>query len=738
MVPMSSLSNNKPEVSDILHRKDKHRTQNRRHLHDTNNLIQESGQVGQGLALKTSWNLWVIGLIMIFAPLAFAAVHPWAYFTVGMVVAVLSIVIMINWLYFLWSRPNGDIVLPYPPMWWLALGLWLIVLIQVIPWPQGVIGWISPTAITIRGLGNGYALADFLPISLNPYATILEGLRQWPAVLLFWVLIFTVKTRRQINTLVYLLLAIALFEVIYGFLTFHEHVIWGWESPYYPLRLTGTFISPDHLATYLTMAILLGFGLFLGQREKVAPPSEGITSRRLLKRWSWSEHTEPQFRRFLLLFLLLVLTTGLIFTGSRGGMISLSIGFGLMALLIWSQKRRKAHLYLIGIFVVVALIYSLILGGNLPLARFLDLDLGRYYTSLSAWDLFREFPWIGSGVASFADLAYRHQVPELRGAMLIYAHNDWLQGLAETGIVGFSLVAGAGLFFFLRLLRQWRSRQDVWARGLGLGGLAALGVAGLHVLVDFSFHIPAVTLLFSSIAAVTYLSLYSHKRMWESFSYRTINLSHKRLGATGIIISLIMIQLFFLWQVGGHWLAELTAPTEQNSTTAAPQLKLKDYQDALVYNQRNSRYYLGLAEALASEDAAVNRAERKKDELTTNAVDKLLQTAIFSNPGHWAYRLKLAEFYLKHYNDNPFRYLPQALEEFNAAVKLFPSSGYLHLRLGTTLWWAENHCLGLVPLKFRGQSAEYLKRAIELDGNLRKIALPYLPQERSGKPSSIH
>ncbi|MFA4902749.1 MAG: O-antigen ligase family protein [Desulfobaccales bacterium] len=673
-----------------------------------------------------------VGTVLVFAPLAFAAVHPWAYFTVGLIVAVLFLVIMANWLYRLWIRPQGEVVVPYPPMWWLALGLGLIVLIQVIPWPQGVVRWLSPSALAIRALGNGYGLEGFVPISLNPHATILESLKEWPAVTMFFVLIFTVKTQKQINVLVYLILAIALFEVIFGFWTFHEHVIWGWKSPYNSQRLCGTFINPDHLATYLTMAILLGFGLFLGQKEEVASSPKRVTGLRLLKRWSWSEHAEPQFRRFLLLFLLVVLTTGLIFTGSRGGMISLALGLGLMALVIWSQHWRKAHVYWIVIFVVVALSYSLLLGSNIALARFLNLDLDRYYISLSAWDLFREFPWIGSGGASFADLAYRYQAPELKGIMLGYAHNDWVQLLAETGMVGFSLVAGAGLYFFFTLLRQWRSRQDAWARGLGLGGLAAVGLAGLHGLVEFSFHIPAVTLLFSSIAAVTYLSLYSHKRMWESSSYRTINLSQKRLRATGIIIGLILVQLFFVWQVGVHWLAESMAPSEPNSTTAAPQLKLKDYQEALAYNQRNSRDYSGLAEALAAEAATLSLAGRTKDDLPTSEVDKLLQTAIFYNPGNWAFRLKLAEFYLKHYNENPSRYLPQALEEFNAAVKLFPSSGYLHLRLGTTLWWAENHCLGLVPLKFRGQSAEYLKRAIELDKNLKKMALQYLPQERSG------
>jgi O-antigen ligase len=673
-----------------------------------------------------------VGASLVFAPLAYAAVHPWAYFTVGLIVAVLSLVIMTNRLYQLWICPHGEVVVPYPPMWWLALGLGLIALIQVIPLPQGVVRWLSPSALAIRALGNGYGLADFIPISLNPYATILESLKEWPAVVLFFVIIFTVKTQKQINALVYLILAIALFEVIFGFWTFHKHVIWIWQSPYNPQRLCGTFINPSHLGTYLTMAILLGFGLFLGQRERIASSPQRETGLRFLKRWSWPEHTEPQFRRFLLLFLLLVLTTGLIFTGSRGGMISLAMGFGLMALVIWGQRWRKAHLYLIAIFVVMALLFSLLLGSNLALARFWNLDLDRYYITLSVWDQFREFPWIGSGVASFADLAYRYQAPELKGIELVYAHNDWLQSLAETGMVGFFLVAGACGYFFFKLVRQWRSRKDVWARGLGLGGLVALGLAGLHALVEFSFHIPAVTLLFSSIAAVTYLGVYSHKRMWESFSYRTINLSQKRLGATGIIIILILVQLFFVWQVGVHWLAELMAPSEPNSTTAIPQLKLKDYQEALTYNQRNSRYYSGLAEALAAEDAVINLTGSKKDASPASEVDRFLQTAIFYNPGNWAYRLELAEFYLKHYNDNPSRYLPQALEEFNAAVQLFPSSGYLHLRLGTTLSWAETHCLGLVPLNFRGQSAEYLKRAIEQDGNLKKLALPYLPPERSG------
>jgi len=689
---------------------------------------------------EASWDhrlvLGGVGLVLVFAPLAYASVHPWAYFTVDLVVACLSLVIMARWLYQLWIRPQNEVVIPYPPLWWLALGMGFLVIVQVIPWPRGVVSWLSPGAITIRTLGNGYALADFIPFSLNPYATILESLKQWSAAGLFFVLIYALKTRRQINTLVYLILATALFEVAYGFWTFHEHVIWGWKSPYNAQRLSGTFINPDHLATFLTMAILLGFGLFLGQREKIPLSSHRTTGRRLGKRWSWSEYTEPQFRAMLLLFLLVVLTTGLIFTGSRGGIISLAIGFAIMALLIWSQKQRKAQIYLIAVFVLVALMYSLALGGNKPLARFLNLDNDRYYIFQSAWDQFKEFPWIGSGMASFGDLAYRYQPPEITKSNLrwIYAHNDWLQGLAETGVVGFALVFGACGYFFLKLWRQWRVRQDTWARGLGLGGVAALVVAGLHVLVDFSFHIPAVAVLGSSIAAITYVSLYNKKHMWENFSYRTINLTQKRLVSTAIIITLILIQLFLAWQVGVHWLAESTAPTERDSTRAASRLQAKDFLDALDYNPRNSSLYAGLAADLAAPSPTGGPNGARVEKSSAAEVEDLLIQAIARAPGFWVYHLQLAEFYLKQYKADPPRYLPRALEELHAAVKLFPNSGYLNLRLGTTLAWAENHCLDLVPLKFRRQFGDYLTKAIELNGNLRKLALPYLPQGKPRKP----
>jgi hypothetical protein len=269
---------------------------------------------------------------------------------------------MLGWLlYKICVRPQELLLIPYPPLWWLAVGLVILTAIQVYAWPQGLVALLSPQAWEIRALGNGFGLADFIPFSLNPYVTWLEGLKLWPAVVLFCMLLCTLNSRRKLQGLVGLILAVGLFEILYGFWHLRSHLIWGWKNTYTGSRLCGTFINSNHLATFLTMAILLGFGLFLGMRETAPRLADKFSGWERIRRWSRSEHMEPQLRRSLLLVPLLLLAVGLIFTGSRGGMVSLVMGFALMALLIWSRKWRRGH-----IVIGVSWAQSLPLLGNSP------------------------------------------------------------------------------------------------------------------------------------------------------------------------------------------------------------------------------------------------------------------------------------------------------------------------------------------------------------------------------------
>jgi len=66
------------------------------------------------------------------------------------------------------------------------------------------------------------------------------------------------------------------------------------------------------------------------------------------------------------------------------------------------------------------------------------------------------------------------------------AHNDWLQYLAELGIVGSGLALTAIILLFNSRAKSLQRRYIYRGMWLGLFGLV------LHALVDFPFHIPAI------------------------------------------------------------------------------------------------------------------------------------------------------------------------------------------------------------------------------------------------------
>ncbi len=669
--------------------------------------LEQSSSWGRGIIIGIS------GAILIFAPLAYGAVHTWAYFSIGLVTAVASLTMLAWLLYKICARPQELLFIPYPPLWWLAVGLVILTALQVYAWPQGWVARLSPKAWEIRALGNGFGLADSLPLSLNPHATWLEGLKLWPAVVLFFLLIYTIDSRRKLQGMVGLILAVGLFEIFYGFWHLRSHLIWGWKNTYTGSRLCGTFINSNHLATFLTMAILLGFGLFLGLRETAPRLSEASSFRERTRRWSRSEHMEPQLRRLLLLVLLLLLAVGLIFTGSRGGMISLLMGFALMGLLIWGHRWRRSHIIIMVVFMGAALLYSLFLGSGPALDRFSDQNQDvRYHAFKGALAIFKEFPFAGSGLATFGDVFYRYEPAKLIDWYFLQTHSDWLQLLAETGLAGFSLVVMGWVVFFSVLTRQWGRRQQGFARGLALGGIAALSAGVFHALMEFPFHIPAISLGFAGIAALTYSAAHYHHQGMEFFSYRTLKLSgNHRAPAALLVLAMMGLQLAFGVRVCYNWMAEQSAPTEINSTRTPPKLAAEDFRQALRYNPINSKYYLGLAETLAGGASAG---------WVASGAENYLKSAIFYAPANWGYRLKIAEFYLGRYQDAPERYIPSALKELAAAVYLFPESGLLHLRLASVLAWTEKYYPGLIPAVLRDGQSSHFSEAIRLESRLKK------------------
>jgi O-antigen ligase len=121
--------------------------------------------------------------------------------------------------------------------------------------------------------------------------------------------------------------------------------------------------------------------------------------------------------------------------------------------------------------------------------------------TLDSLRMWRDHPVLGVGWGDFGTAYPRYQsFPADMG--IDHAHNDYVEAVAETGLVG-GLLMLLALGLFLRLaFRDWGHPLRSQASWIRLG--AAIGCCGMlvHSLVDFNLHIPANAAWFAVLAGI--------------------------------------------------------------------------------------------------------------------------------------------------------------------------------------------------------------------------------------------
>lgn len=114
------------------------------------------------------------------------------------------------------------------------------------------------------------------------------------------------------------------------------------------------------------------------------------------------------------------------------------------------------------------------------------------------WQMIKMRPIVGSGLGTYSK-TYQSLSP---GWFLRYAHNEYLQTLAETGIVGFiPFVAVLGAIIFAAYKAAFKPR-DSTTLPLELG--LFVGILGfiLQSSFDFLWHIPALVMTFFALVGL--------------------------------------------------------------------------------------------------------------------------------------------------------------------------------------------------------------------------------------------
>jgi O-antigen ligase len=288
--------------------------------------------------------------------------------------------------------------------------------------------------------------------------------------------------------------AVAIFGILQHF-TFNGKIYWFRELRYGGVPF-GPYVNRNHYAAFAELTIPVSLvPLVLGKVRR---------------------------ERLLLVVVLAVVPIGaLLFCGSRGGVIS--FGCELLVLVVWLAARRAARVQaLLGAATVgLALLLVSWLGTNQVLQRFSDLQtsevpLGkRTAMARDTFHIFLDHRLLGTGLGTI-QLVYPPYETLYDGKVVNHSHNDYLEALAETGVIGGLCCA----WFLLALF--WAAYRHLVLAPIGrntafqLAGF--LGCVGFlaHSFVDFNLHIPANAFLFFLMAALCAADLPSASRSVSS------------------------------------------------------------------------------------------------------------------------------------------------------------------------------------------------------------------------------
>ena len=197
-----------------------------------------------------------------------------------------------------------------------------------------------------------------------------------------------------------------------------------------------------------------------------------------------------------------VLPIGALFlSASRGGIASFGAELAVLAL-VMILRRTTAKQWFAGVAVLlVAMLLVSWLGVGQILQRLSSVQLlevtagKRSSMRRDTWQIFLHHPVTGTGLGTL-QIVYPRYESLYDGKIVNHSHNDYLEALAETGILGGFCCAWFLGVLFSESLKRLRQLNNSFAGTLQLSGLVACSGFLVHSLVDFNLHIPSNALLF--------------------------------------------------------------------------------------------------------------------------------------------------------------------------------------------------------------------------------------------------
>ena len=408
-----------------------------------------------------------IAVIIVFTTVAYGAVHQ-------PILAVFYILVAITVLF--WAIDGfltGAVRFHEEPLQLTLLAAGVYGFIQVLP--LGYFGEIAGVSEIPRTL------------SLDAFATRVSAIHFVALFFLLAVLLVLLDSAKRIRRLA---IIVTVFGFAYAFFAILQSVlsplkIYGIYEAGAPF---GSFVNRHNFAAYMEMALAVPLGLiFTGAVGKD--------------------------KRLLYITGIALMGVSLLLSGSRGGLIAFLAEIIFLVLLTTGTRSRSKLALKVGLAVLLLIAViggAIFVGGDTSLTRVAetaatdDLTTGRSNIWSVTLDVIKDNLPFGAGFGAFG-VAYTPHDAMSGLERVEQAHNDYLQILADGGLIAFACVVGFIYLLVKKSLSKIKSAGRDFPRGAAIGAFAGCVAVLVHSAFDFPLRTYANAFVFLTLAVIAVL-----------------------------------------------------------------------------------------------------------------------------------------------------------------------------------------------------------------------------------------
>ena len=190
-------------------------------------------------------------------------------------------------------------------------------------------------------------------------------------------------------------------------------------------------------------------------------------------------------------------------SGSRGGMAAFAVQMVFFFWFLFRERTSNRTTLALSGFLLIALASIIWIGGSEVTDRIATVTSHRSEMSADirlaidrdSLRMSAHRPLLGWGLATFADVYPAFQ-SFYTDQVVNHVHNDYLELLCETGVLGFAIALWFLIALFRRAIRNIRNWPSDVNGAVSLAVLVSVSGILVHSLVDFNLQVPANAMLF--------------------------------------------------------------------------------------------------------------------------------------------------------------------------------------------------------------------------------------------------